>query len=134
MKPILQIENSDSENIILMKNGIKKKISFYIIKSLSSNNSNVEDIINDAKLFISNNYMKDISIDMINEPLLVFAHFKEIVGYEYTISGNLISENEGNGILANYWSDNNDFIGNDIKFNEKFGISEKRTARIIVSI
>ncbi|MEA1976068.1 MAG: helix-turn-helix transcriptional regulator, partial [Bacillota bacterium] len=75
LKPILQIENSDLENIILMKNGIKKKISFYITKSLSSNSSNVEDIINDAKSFISNNYMKDITLDMVANEICISTYY-----------------------------------------------------------
>jgi two-component system response regulator YesN len=75
LKPIDQIESSDIGNIILMKNSIKKKLLFYIEKVLSSNNSNIEDIINNAKLFISNNYMKDITLDMVASEICISTYY-----------------------------------------------------------
>jgi two-component system response regulator YesN len=75
LKPIVQIESSDIGNIILMKNSIKKKLLFYIEKILSSNNSNIEDIINNAKLFISNNYMNDITLDMVASEICISTYY-----------------------------------------------------------
>jgi len=79
LKPVIQIELTDIANIIYMKNNIKKKLSYYINKSLHENNSNIEDIINNAKLYISNNYMKDITLDMVAKEMCKYILFFESV-------------------------------------------------------
>ncbi len=75
LKPVIQIELTDIANIIYMKNNIKKKLSYYINKSLHENNSNIEDIINSAKFYISNNYMKDITLDMVATEMCVSTYY-----------------------------------------------------------
>lgn len=75
LKPVIQIESTDIANIVYMESNIKKKLSYYINKSLHENNSNIEDIINSAKLYISSNYMQDITLEMVATEMCVSTYY-----------------------------------------------------------
>lgn len=75
LKPI-EIRDEFKENeLMIIKKEMKDKLTKNINRALDESNSNVEEVINKAKIFISNNYMKDITLDLVASEMCISPYY-----------------------------------------------------------
>lgn len=87
LKPIKVTTDNSVEHVKLFKIELKNKLIKTIKNIIMNSNSNLEELINEAKVYINNNYMDDITLESVaNEMCISSYYFSKLFKKEANIN------------------------------------------------
>jgi len=87
LKPIKITTDNSVEHVKLFKIELKNKLINTIKNIIMNSNSNLEELINEAKVYINNNYMDDITLESVaNEMCISSYYFSKLFKKEANIN------------------------------------------------
>lgn len=75
LKPIQMDKSNPAKQVSLFKIELKNKLIKTIKNIIMNSNSNLEELINDAKVFINENYMSDITLESVANEMCISSYY-----------------------------------------------------------